>query len=342
MNKVILSRNELLVYSSIKFKPFFIPSLSNEIGGNCTFIRDLFQKISNDYQIKRVAIPYYMCQEVSGSLERKFSIIYYPVDHHLMPDRKAVLDLYHNKKVCAFIFVDYFGSDSIDYHLIDEIGKHSYILIDRAHSIPDFARDINLNAFTLYSLRKQLPYSFGKNAAIMVSAKQDKLTKKGNMPSFSLKLLSSIFKETLTNKFYREIVYYDNDPDELDWGESLLNDLHYFIDWKIIFKMRKSNSENLLQSLFNYGVKSLDIGKSTPTFAIPLYVKNAQAKLYNFHKVGIDAYQWPATLPISFETSNKNVAQYYKNNVVFLPITSKPLITSAKANKIAEVICNIL
>ncbi len=174
---------------------------------------NLICNIINSLDIKTIAIPSFLCEEILVSINLcKIVINYYELDDNLNP----IFGEKHHKSDCLFI-CDYFGYPinlSKDIKLFFS-NRNKITIFDRSHSLLAGIKEvdksflnINNKIFLIYSLRKFIPTING--ALIISNTNLKKINYQQSINSKSnilISFISTYLKSLIaSNKFGREIL----------------------------------------------------------------------------------------------------------------------------------------
>lgn len=226
--------------------------------------------------IKKLFIPYFLCDSISNTLENNFiEFEYYNIDENLKPifNRKLKNDEY-------LYLVNYFGSlnDDIIQSFKD---KFIRVIVDNTQSF--FQKPID-SIDTLYSIRK---YFGVPDGAYLYTNQELKLDLSPDTTKDRMEHILGRFEETASS-YYN--VYKNNDKilgnRPLKKMSKISKNILGAIDYEKVIIRRNSNYDYLSKKLDS--TNKLNLEKSNAPFCYPYYVENgleikkilAQSQIY--------------------------------------------------------------
>lgn len=212
--------------------------------------------------IKKIYIPYYLCDSVSDMLKRNdYDFEYYKIDSHFMPifDKGLAKDEY-------LYIVNYFGQLSDD-RIINLKQQYDRIIIDNTQAF--FQKPIK-DIDTLYTCRK----IFGvPDGAYLYMASKINLSLEIDISKLRMTHILGRYEGKALeyyNDFQNNDEYFKGQP--LRYMSKLTHNILGAIDYKSVNETRNRNYEFLESKLGSFNKLKLIIPASV--FAYPFYIKN--------------------------------------------------------------------
>lgn len=255
-------------------------------------------------RIKKIYIPYYLCNEIRKILlKNKYEFEYYNVDNDFKPIFNKVL-----KEEYIYI-VNYYGQ--LDNKIIIELKeKYKRIIIDNTHS---FFQEPVEEVDTIYNCRK----FFGvPDGAYLYTKSKNKIDLNIDISKDRMNHILGRYEGT-ANEYYNDFKNNDRDleNEDLKYMSKLTHNLLGAINYKNVIKKRTINYNYLHKNLNKYN--KLKLNNHEGPFAYPLYINNGTEvrKKLEEKKIYIPTL-WPNVL----EDVSKDTLEYdYVENILPLP-----------------------
>lgn len=267
-------------------------------------------------KIKKIYIPYYLCDSITIMLEQN-NILY---EYYRITEKFKPL---FNKELLSneYIYiVNFFGQISNkEICSLKEIFKN--IIIDNTHAFYQSPLD---NIDTIYNCRKWFGVSDGAylstNKKLLIKLENDK-------SALRLSHLTGRY-EGEASEFYLDFI--ENDKkfkhEPLKYMSKLTKNFLGAIDYKQIEKIRKENFNFLSEKLEN--LNNLEVDKSIVPFVYPLYIENAEEirKKMIEKKIYIPLL-WPNVVK---ENSSETLEYKFAKNILPIPCDQRYTIKEMK------------
>lgn len=282
--------------------------ISNEYHKNLIALnsgRNALIYILKSRKIKKIYIPYYLCESVYEILKKcNYKYEFYKIKEDFLPDFNKELpeDEY-------LYIVNYYGQ--INNKTINNLKeKYKNIILDNTHS---FFQEPIKNIDTIYNCRKWFGVPDGAylatNKILEIGLEKDKSSER-------IKHLLGRFEEN-ASKYYKDFQKNDENFEELDLKEmsDLTHNILGAIDYEDIKNKRKRNYK-ILEEGFKK-INKIELKEQEVPFCYPLYLKNAieiKKKLAE-QKIYIPTL-WPNVLE---EVSQDSIEYKYVKNILPIP-----------------------
>ena len=261
--------------------------------------------IKKELKLDNILVPYYLCPNVIGEIQKNFSVSFFNIDKNLLP----VLEGIEGKLV---YLVNYFGT--MDKKILQYVRKHSdtFFIIDNAHSF--FCKPIlRDNVINLYSCKKFFGVPDG--GYLISSRKINSPYKNSYSSSISHYLIKSL--EEGTNSCYIEKKEVDDFLNSNYSGISIFSQkLLSSIDYKKIKRIRKRNFEIYNKAFADINKIKCEHG-SVP-YLYPLNVGRDIKKALVEKRIYV-----PTLWNMNVDEKNIEFEMTLKNNTIFLPLDQR-------------------
>lgn len=258
-------------------------------------------------EIKKIYIPYYLCESVYEILEKyNYEYEFYQITKNFLPDfNKKLLDNEY------LYIVNHYGQLSNNV-IIKLKEKYKNIILDNTHAF--FQKPIE-NVDTIYNCRKWFGVPDGAYLATNFNLKEEL---KKDFSKDRMKHLFGRYEENASS-YYN--YFKENDikfqEESLKRMSDLTQNLMGAIDYKRIKKIRKLNYEYLDKKLKDINKLKLNIQKVP--FCYPLYLENIDVenlkKKLTEQKIYIPTL-WPNVIKENLEES---IEYKYAKNILPIP-----------------------
>lgn len=259
-------------------------------------------------KIEKVYIPYFLCESVSGVLEREGCSY---EQYHISPSFLPCLDKKLEKNEYLY-FVNYYGMFDNE-QIIELKEKYGNIIVDNVHAFfqtPIFGVD------TIYSCRKFFGVPDGAylstntpiNEELDIDASRDRMTH-----------VLGRYEEENASRYYSNFKANDAafKQEKLKLMSKLTHNLLSSIDYEKVKAKREENYKYLEEKLNDKNV--LNIKKPVGPYAYPFYIKNGmQIKKQLAEKKIYVATLWPNALCL-----DGTIEKDYAENILPLPVDQR-------------------
>jgi hypothetical protein len=291
----------------IEFEQNRMPMMhENAIALNCG--RNCLAYLIQTRKIKKIALPYFLCDSVMDTCEReKVDISYYHIDEHFLPIN---LKLKENEWL---YFVNYYGQISNEI-IAQYAARYPRIIVDHAQAYYQVALK---GVDTLYTCRKFFGVPDGgflyTDATIKGHLAQDESFER-------MHFLLGRYERT-ANEFYKE--YSANNhlfsQEPVKRMSKLTDNLLHAIDYDYIKQKRTENFAYLHSKLG--GINRLDVKLAEGAYMYPFYVKNGRdiRKYLQAEKIYIPVL-WPHVMKCCEE---KSLEYQMADSILPLPVDQR-------------------
>jgi len=255
-------------------------------------------------QIKKIVLPYFLCDSVKDScVKNNVEIRYYNINVHLIPQNVAL-----SEDEWLYI-VNYYGQ--LDWYQIKELQRsHKRIIIDNAQAYFDMPVE---GIDTIYTCRKFLGVADG---AFLYTDKRLPEVLEVDESFDRMRFLMGRYERT-ASEFYSEYAtnnrLFQNEP--LKKMSKLTKNLLHGIDYVLIRQRRTNNYKYMFEKFKS--INKLELKEVEGAFAYPLWIENGAEirKKLQALKIYIPTL-WPNVLQ---EISENSVEYDMAENILPLP-----------------------
>lgn len=261
-------------------------------------------------QIKRILIPYYICDSLINAIEKEnVEILYYHIGPDFLPSCKFVLD-----KDTALLVINYFGFLT-DIQIQNIASMYPSIILDNTHA---FFKKPQCGVDTLYSCRKFFGVSDGgylaTNSKLDCEFPSDRSEQRLNFLIGRLEdTASAHYKE------YRDAETMANE-EEIKQMSKLTQRILCGIDYELIKRTRCQNYRVLHTLLGNENMlKNMSLPDGP--YGYPFLVENA-------YELRIQLQELKIYVPILWANvrdlvEKSSLERYYTDNILLLPVDQR-------------------